>query len=73
MDVATLIREIKALPAEDRRRVWEAVRPEEPVDFAAVMNDDDAAEVHRLLDLADADQLGGEPLEIVKARWRNRK
>ena len=72
MDVATLIREIKALPPDDRRKVWEAVRPDGPVDFADLMSEVDAAEVNRLLDLADAGQLGGDPLEVVKARWRSR-
>ena len=72
MDVQTLIREINALSPEDRRRVWEAVRPHEPVPFTEVMNEDDAAEVNRLLDLDDAGQLGGDPLEVVKARWRGR-
>ena len=72
MDVATLIREIKALSPDDRRRVWEAVRPDGPVEFADVMSEADAREVNRLLDLADAGQLGGDSLEVVKARWRGR-
>jgi hypothetical protein len=60
MDVPTLIREIRALPPGDRRRVWEeAVRPDGPVEFTDVMSDADAREVNRLLDLADAGQLGG--------------
>ena len=59
MDVATLIREIKALPPDERRQVWKAVRPDGPVEFADVMSEADAAEVNRLSDLADAGQLGG--------------
>ena len=72
MDVPTLIREIQALSPDDRRRVWEAVRPDEPIEFADVMSEDDAREVNRLLDLADAGGLGGDPLDVVKARWRAR-
>ena len=73
MDVPTLIREIKALPVGERRRVWEeAVRPDGPVEFTDVMSEADALEVNRLLDLADAGRLGGDPLDVVKARWRDR-
>jgi len=72
MDVPTLIREMQALSPDDRWRVWEAVRPEGPVEFADIMTEDDAREVNRLLDLADAGQLSGDPLDVVKARWRNR-
>ena len=58
MDVPTIIREIKALPLNERRRVWEeAVRPDGPVEFAEVMSDADASEVDCLLDLADVRQL----------------
>lgn len=73
MDVPTLIREIKALPVADRRRVWEAVRPDDPVEFADVMSEADAVEVNRLLDLADTGRAGGESLDVVKARWRDPK
>ena len=72
MDVATLIRAIKALSPDDRRRVLDAVRPDGPVGFEDVMSEEDAREVNRLLDLADAGQLAGDPLDVVKARWRNR-
>ena len=72
MDVPTLIREIKALLPEDQRQVRKAVWPDEAVPFTDIMSDGDAAEVNRLLDLDDAGLLHGEPLEVVKARWRSR-
>jgi hypothetical protein len=73
MDVPTLIRELNALSPDDRRRVWEAVRPEVPVPFEEVLSEADVREVNRLLDLADAGQLSGDPLDVVKARWRAQK
>jgi hypothetical protein len=73
MDVPTLIRELQALSPDDRRRVWEALRPDGPVPFAEVMSEADARVVNRLLDLADAGQLGGNPLHVVKTRGRGSK
>ena len=70
MDVPTLIREIRSLSPNDRRLVLEAIETAEPVQFVDIMSDEDAVELNRRLDLDDAGLLSGEPLEVVKARWR---
>src|SRR3954465_10124181 len=102
MDVAPLIREIRALPEGDQRTILETLQvylddepfeiPDyhrqliserirrrdadlargEPVEFIQVMAASDAAEVNRLLDLDDAGELKGDPLDIVKNRWQYR-
>jgi hypothetical protein len=43
-------------------------RPAREIEFIEVMSDEDAAEVHRLLDLDDARLLHGKPLPKAKSR-----
>ncbi len=69
MDVATLIREIKALPTAQKREVFDAIRD----DLGDEAEGFEPPEYHRevlaeRIRLRDADPTRGEPWDVVRQR-----
>jgi hypothetical protein len=68
MDVRTLINELRALPPEDRQRVFAAFREEQVPDLTDVFTPEQIQELDRRLDLDDAGSSEGESWDVVKTR-----